>query len=219
MQLENSEMRLSASLYIIFWFLSAGKSELQSCCSLSVQTKWKWWKCRRAYSCCAADATSATRIKKDGLQQNVRNNKPVNKKVSQSLTGLKASCCHDESQTPSAMSVQSELGAETRRRSQLYAPQASLGRSRRPWEQQRLFFGLRESSGCQDLQPSWGNMLQSYWRQERSLSEFLSCFWWQKKHKVSCCSLGLNSHASVILLRLFTERLMGSGKSERTTCF
>lgn len=33
--------------------------------------------------------------------------------MTQALAGLKASRCHDESQAPSAMSVHSDLGAET----------------------------------------------------------------------------------------------------------
>lgn len=48
---------------------------------------------------------------KQPAAENVWNNNSINKKVSQSLTALKASCCHHQSQTPSAMSVQSDPGA------------------------------------------------------------------------------------------------------------
>lgn len=64
--------------------------------------------------------------------ENVWNKNTLNKKVSQSLTGLKASCCHDESQTPSAMSVQCDLGAETQQCREASAPPRLFGPAERP---------------------------------------------------------------------------------------
>lgn len=71
---------------------------------------------------------------------NVYNNNALNKKkkVSQPLTGLKASRCHDESHSPSAMSVQSELGGEALRCSELSAPPGLFRLTRWPWEEQQL---------------------------------------------------------------------------------
>lgn len=69
-------------------------------------------------------------------------NNALNKKMTQSLAGLRASRCHDYSQTPSAMSSQSDLGAETWRHWEVYAPLGLFGLCERPWEQQRLFFCL-----------------------------------------------------------------------------
>lgn len=76
-----------------------------------LQTKRAWWKSRLIDSCSTADATSRFLYREQQTPCSCTDNNTVNKRVSQSLTGLKASRCHDRSQTPSAMSPQSDQGA------------------------------------------------------------------------------------------------------------
>lgn len=68
-------------------------------------------KSRLIDSCSTVDATSRFLYREQQTPCSCTDNSTVNKRVSQSVTGLKASRCHDRSQTPSAMSAQSDPGA------------------------------------------------------------------------------------------------------------
>lgn len=129
---------------------------------------------------------------------NVYNNNALNKKkVSQPLTGLKASRCHDESHSPSAMSEQSELGGEALRCSELSAPLGLFRLTRWPSEEQQLLSCLSWIGEVLKLRSSWDGTLQSH-GVTREDSEFVSTC---RKFFISDTVSGKSSNSQDLLLQ------------------